>query len=140
MSSLVLGESEGVPAIGQSDHLHQRRIGLICDGHPLTAVMSVPAPGKSKIVNHQEIGGHGGDPCFSAGPKITSVPFLPRKKYRKVLSRRIEYAVFSVLRTNSAEMPVESLLPGSRAEATLQGRRGGESESLEEEAIEIGNS
>ena len=83
MSSLVLGESEGVPAIGQSDHLHQRRIGLICDGHPLTAVMSVPAPGKSKIVNHQENGGHGGDPCFSAGPKITSVPFLPRKKYRK---------------------------------------------------------
>src|SRR5438309_11829842 len=40
------------------------------------------------------------------------------------------------LRTNSAEMPGNRSQPG----ASTQGRRGGESESPEEEAIEIGNS
>jgi hypothetical protein len=42
------------------------------------------------------------------------------------------------MRTNFAEMPGNrSNLGAARA---IQGRRGGESESLEEEAIEIGNS
>jgi hypothetical protein len=43
------------------------------------------------------------------------------------------------MRTNFAEMPGKSLHPGSR-EKVFQGRRGGESESLQEEYIEIGNS
>ena len=48
----------------------------------------------------------------------------------------IKFPVFSCSRTNFAEMPVESAVtPG----ASTQGRRGGESESLKEEAIEIGN-
>ena len=42
------------------------------------------------------------------------------------------------MRTNFAEMPGKSHSPGSR-EKDFQGRRGGESESLEEEDIEIGN-
>jgi hypothetical protein len=50
-----------------------------------------------------------------------------------------EFPVISDLRTNSAEMPVESLLP-REPRNEIQGRRGGESESLAEEAIEIGNS
>ncbi len=42
------------------------------------------------------------------------------------------------MRTNFAEMPGKSQDSGSRERN--QGRRGGESESLEEEDIEIGNS
>jgi hypothetical protein len=50
------------------------------------------------------------------------------------------------MRTNFAEMPGNRSDPGSREkqrESSFhedQGRRGGESESLEEEDIEIGNS
>jgi hypothetical protein len=48
------------------------------------------------------------------------------------------------MRTNFAEMPGKSLSPGSREQHVFywktQGRRGGESESLQEEDIEIGNS
>jgi hypothetical protein len=50
------------------------------------------------------------------------------------------------MRTNFAEMPGKTLVPGSREQNVFsetkkaQGRRGGESESLEEAAIEIGNS
>ncbi len=43
------------------------------------------------------------------------------------------------MRTNFAEMPGNRWQPGNR-ESKFQGRRGGESESPEEEAIEIGNS
>jgi hypothetical protein len=51
-----------------------------------------------------------------------------------------KFAVISHMRTNFTEMPREiAAHPGSR-ERYFQGRRGGESESLEEEAIEIGNS
>lgn len=48
-----------------------------------------------------------------------------------------KFLVISHLRTNFAEMSGQTQLPGSREN---QGRRGGESESLEEAAIEIGNS
>ncbi len=48
------------------------------------------------------------------------------------------------MRTNFAEMPGNRIKPGSRERNVFilktQGRRGGESESLEEEYIEIGNS
>ena len=49
------------------------------------------------------------------------------------------FAVISNVRTNFTDMSGKTLLPGSR-ENHFQGRRGGESESLEEEAIEIGDS
>jgi hypothetical protein len=51
-------------------------------------------------------------------------------------AQRILIAVCSVLRTNFAEMPGNRRQPGSLEN---KGRRGGESESPEEEAIEIGN-
>ena len=51
-------------------------------------------------------------------------------------SVRIQFPVFSSSRTNFAEMPGNRSHPG----ASKQGRRGGESESLKEEAIGIGNS
>jgi hypothetical protein len=48
------------------------------------------------------------------------------------------------MRTNFAEMPGNRSYPGSREQnvftSKTQGRRGGESESLQEEDIEIGNS
>ena len=46
------------------------------------------------------------------------------------------------MRTNFAEMPGKSQYPGAAKQKVVfqDGRRGGESESLEEEDIEIGNS
>jgi len=49
------------------------------------------------------------------------------------------FAVISLLRTNFAENARESLCTWEPRKGS-QGRRGGESESPEEEAIEIGNS
>ena len=68
------------------------------------------------------------------------IPFSHKfsSRRKKVLHLR-KFPVISHLRTNSAEMPVESLLPREPRNEN-QGRRGGESESLAEEAIEIGNS
>jgi hypothetical protein len=58
-----------------------------------------------------------------------------------------KFPVISQLRTNFAEMPGNRSDPGAASSTPFhefseetQGRRGGESESLEEEAIEIGNS
>jgi hypothetical protein len=66
-----------------------------------------------------------------------------QNKFKKVL-HLWKFPVISQMRTNFAEMPGKSLSSGSREQqvffAKTQGRRGGESESLEEEAIEIGNS
>jgi hypothetical protein len=48
-----------------------------------------------------------------------------------------KFPVISYLRTNFSAMSGKSLF--TREPRSRQGRRGGESESLEEEAIEIGN-
>ena len=72
---------------------------------------------------------------------ITSVLALAAKKisiFRKNFLHLPEIPVISQLRTNFAEMPGKTQPPGSR-EQDFQGRRGGESESLEEEDIGIGN-
>jgi hypothetical protein len=69
----------------------------------------------------------------------TLVPALLDKSFQnlsKIFLHLPKFPVISQLRTNFAEMP-RNRLPPSRVEH--QGRRGGESESLEEEAIEIGN-
>ena len=60
-------------------------------------------------------------------------------KYLKKFLHLWKFPVISQLRTNFAEMSGKTQQPGSR-ESNFQGRRGGESESLEEAAIEIGNS
>ena len=73
---------------------------------------------------------------------ITSVPPARLQKFAKIFRNILhlwKFLVISQVRTNFAEMPGNRNKPGSR-EQHLQGRRGGESESLEEEAIEIGNS
>jgi hypothetical protein len=69
--------------------------------------------------------------------RITSVlPLLDKNFPRKIL-HLWKFPVISHLRTNFSEMPGKSLF--TREPRTRQGRRGGESESLEEEAIGIGN-
>jgi hypothetical protein len=53
------------------------------------------------------------------------------------------FPVISQMRTNFAEMPGNRSDPGAATERLHfedQGRRGGESESLQEDHIEIGNS
>jgi hypothetical protein len=80
---------------------------------------------------------------------LCTVPYT-YKNLQKKLKKNLhlwKFPVISNLRTNFAEMPGKSLAPGSREQGVFirlieedQGRRGGESESLEEEAIEIGNS
>ncbi len=73
---------------------------------------------------------------------ITSVPVLIDKNFRyflKIFLHLWKFAVISQLRTNFTENARESLLPWEPRKAS-RGRRGGESESPEEEAIEIGNS
>ena len=73
---------------------------------------------------------------------VTSVLVLIDKNFRyflKIFLHLLEFAVISQLRTNFTENVRESLLPWEPRKAS-QGRRGGESESPEEEAIEIGNS
>ncbi len=67
------------------------------------------------------------------------------KKLKKVL-HLWKFPVISQMRTNFADMSGKTQHPGSREKKCLfeigeaQGRRGGESESLKEAAIEIGNS
>jgi len=56
----------------------------------------------------------------------------------KIFLHLWKFAVISLLRTNFAEMPRNRCSPWEPRNE-IQGRRGGESESLEEEAIEIGN-
>ncbi len=70
-------------------------------------------------------------------PSLTSLK--KNSIFYKKLLHLWKFAVISELRTNFAEMPgkFESRPGAARA---IQGRRGGESESLEEEAIGIGNS
>ena len=59
-----------------------------------------------------------------------------RKKV-EILLHLWRFSVISKLRTNFAEMPGNRIYLGA---ARVQGRRGGESESFREAAIEIGNS
>jgi hypothetical protein len=76
------------------------------------------------------------------GPALHFFFYIAHKYFpsrRKKVLHLWKFPVISHLRTNSAEMPVESLLP-REPRNEIQGRRGGESESLAEEAIEIGNS
>jgi hypothetical protein len=68
---------------------------------------------------------------------VTSgTPFTLTNFFNNFLAS-VEISRNLLLRTNSAGMPGNRRNPGA---AKHQGRRGGESESLEEEAIEIGNS
>ena len=74
-------------------------------------------------------------------PRITSVFRGCLLNFLRILKKILhlwKFPVISNLRTNFAEMPGNRSYPG--AARRFQGRRGGESESLEEEAIEIGNS
>ena len=59
--------------------------------------------------------------------------------FSKIFLHLWEFPVISQMRTNFAEMPENRSSPWEPRNES-QGRRGGESESLEEEAIEIGNS
>ena len=72
-------------------------------------------------------------------PSVTEIS----QKFIKKILHLWKIPVISQMRTNFAEMPGKSLSSGSRemeSRSRDQGRRGGESESLEEEDIEIGNS
>src|SRR5580698_3618031 len=89
-------------------------------------------------------------PCSSVPPVLKILHYLGHggclQNFTKKLKKNLhlwKIPVISHLRTNFAEMPGNRSDPGAASSKSFQktqGRRGGESESLEEEDIEIGNS
>jgi hypothetical protein len=77
-------------------------------------------------------------------PRTTPAALQKFAKFLKKFLHLWKFPVISQLRTNFAEMPGKTHQTWEPREAMSssedQGRRGGESESLEEAAIEIGNS
>jgi hypothetical protein len=80
----------------------------------------------------------------SPSARLPLPPYHPlRQKIAKKILHLWKFPVISQLRTNFAEMPGNRCPPWEPRTEVVDPRlrrRGGESESLEEEAIEIGNS
>ena len=85
---------------------------------------------------------------FATRYALPSYPTSRLQKFANFFKKFLhlwKFPVISHLRTNFAKMPGKTHEPGSREQNVFpetrktQGRRGGESESLEEAAIEIGN-